>query len=342
MIRNAGVRPAVIHSMTFHRLGDIAATVIRKTRPMIERISIQNREQWLSLRRYDITASVAGALLGVHPYATAYSLHLLKSGLIDDDVEETAPMRRGKLLEPVAVQVLREERPDWSIQPYPVGYYLRDGAARLGATPDLYIDDENGRHGVVQFKSVEPSVFRREWKAEGGAIDPPLWIVCQAIVEAYLTGAECAFVAAMVVSFGVELHVVEIPIHAGIIDRIKGEVAKFWQQVEAKTPPPMDYAQDGRLLAKLHPKDNGGTVDLSGDNRTPELVAELEAWKASIKDAEFNKVKVETEIKEKLGDNTFGRLGDGRVISWKAQTRKAHEVKESTFRVLRVLNGRGA
>lgn len=306
---------------------------------MIERIAITSREQWLAARQQDITASVAGALLGVHPYATAYGLHLLKSGQVDDDVEDSPILRRGRLLEPVAVQMLREDRPEWKLDEYPVGVYLRDPVARLGATPDVTFTDEQGRRGVCQIKTVEPSVFRRDWKSDNGAVEPPLWIVVQAIVEAHLTGAEVAYVAPMVVSFGVEMPIIEIPIHAGIIAKIAIEVAKFWERIAANTPPAPDYGRDGELIARLYAADNGSTVDLTSDNRAPILVDELAAVKAEIKAAETRKEEITNEIKAKLGENTFGRLGDGRAISWKLQHRKESYVKASSFRVLRIVNG---
>ena len=49
---------------------------------MIEQLAIESREQWLAMRRQDITASTAGALLGLHPYVTAYSLWAEKTGLV--------------------------------------------------------------------------------------------------------------------------------------------------------------------------------------------------------------------------------------------------------------------
>jgi predicted phage-related endonuclease len=309
----------------------------------IERIAITDRASWLDLRKKDVTASVAGALLGVHPYASAYGLWALKSGRLDEDVEETPPMRRGRLLEPIAVQLLREERPDWTIiGDHPVGFYYRDPVARIGATPDVLVKDERGRPGVVQIKTVEPGVFRREWRDEDGLATPPLWIVVQAIIEAHLTGAEWATVAAMVVSFGVELHVVPVPIHAGIIDRIKEEVGTFWTRVESGTAPDPDYGRDGKLIAKLYPQDDGTEIDLSTDNRMPILLSDREEIKARMKADKASCEQVEAEIKSKLGSATYGRLNDGRVVSWKLQNRSGYSVAPTSFRMLRVINGRAA
>jgi hypothetical protein len=306
---------------------------------MIERLPTNGELH--PLRERDITASVAAGLLGAHPYVTPYALHMLKSGAIAADTEETAPMRRGKLLEQVAVQMIREDHPEITIQEYPVGYYYRDPARRIGATPDVLATDAQGRRGVIQIKSVEPSIFRRDWRGENGDVDPPLWICIQAIIEAHLTGAEWAAVAPMRVGFGVEIDLIPIPLHAGIMERLQREVAEFWQRVEAGTPPDPDYGKDGALIARLFPNDDGTEIDLSSDNLIQQIVADLEASRADKKAAETREKVAKTGIQEKMGAARFARLADGRRISNQTIERKAYEVAASSYRMIKIL-GRAA
>ena len=300
----------------------------------IEQVEITDRVQWMKLRGQDVTASVAGCLLGVHPYQTAYGLYLLKSGLVGEDPEETPPMKRGRLLEPVAFQMIREDKPGWTFQNYPVGVYFRDPAARLGATPDLIGRDDKDRKCVVQFKTVEPSVFRRTWKSETGEVEPPLWVICQGLIEAHLTGSEAAYVAPMVVGFGIEMPVIEIPLHDGIITRIKSEIGTFWKRIEDKSPPDPDYCRDGALIARLHPKDDGTTIDLSGSNRFAELLSVREENKGAISEAKERCDAAEAEIKSMIGDHTYAMAPDGTLVSWKTINRKAYEVAATTYRQL--------
>lgn len=307
--------------------GELAASI--KAPSKIERIRIGSRDQWLALRQKDITASVAGALLGIHPYTTAYSLWALKTGLIGDDVEETPPMRRGRLLEPVAVQMLREDRPDWQISDHPIGLYFRDPVARLGATPDLFARDEKGRWGIIQIKTVEPGIFRQQWKDEDGAVSPPLWIVIQAIVECYLCGFEWAAVAPMVVGHGVELPIVPVPLHDGIIDRIKGEVAAFWRLVEEGRTPEPDYGRDGGLLAQLHAGDDR-IVDMSADNEFPSLVASREKISAERKVLDAGWEENKARLLGKLAGAGAARMADGRLLTAKRIKVAAHQRAEST------------
>lgn len=301
----------------------------------IERIRITSREQWLRCRSQDITASTAAALLGIHPYQTAYGLWALKTGKIADDVEETPPMRRGRLMEPLAVQMLREERPDWTISDHPVGLYFRDPVARLGATPDLLARDENGRWGIVQLKSVEAGIFRRDWRDTDGNVSPPLWIVIQAIVERHLCGFEWAAVAPIVVGHGVELPVVPVPLHEGIIERIKGEVAHFWRTVESGKTPDVDYGRDGALLERLYAP-SGEVIDLTGDNSAVGLVEERERLAGEKTTLEKRQKEIKAEMLTKLAGASAGRLSDGRFITAARVNRKAYEVDATSYMDVRI------
>jgi len=295
----------------------------------IERIAVVSRDQWLALRRQDVTASVVGCLLGVHEYQTPYGLWALKTGAVGEDPEETGPMRRGRLLEPVAIAMLREERPAWQVKP--AGVYMRDPAARLGATPDvLAFDPERPGLGIVQIKTVEPGVFRKKWRDEDGEVTPPLWIAVQAIVEAHLAGAQWAAVAAMTVGFGVDLHVVPVPIHGGVVDRIYAAVADFWRMVAEGRAPDPDYGRDLRLVETLF-AGRDEIVDLSGDNALPALADEREALSSTKSAAEDRLKEIKAEFLVKLGGAEAGRIADGRLITARRVERKGYEVKASSY-----------
>lgn len=301
----------------------------------IEAHAITGRDQWLTLRDHDVTASVAAALMGIHPYATALSLWALKTGRVMEDPEETAPMRRGRLLEPVAVQLLREDYPDWTFSDHPIGLYYRDPAARIGATPDLFAKNEHGQWGIIQIKSVEPSIFRRDWKREDGLIEPPLWIVVQAIIEAHLTGFAWAAVAPMIVGHGLELPLTPVPLHQGIIERVKADVAHFWRTVESGHVPDPNYGRDGSLIEKLYAPD-GSVIDLSADNEVPDLVARKEQLASSKTDIENQQKDIKARLLHKLGSAAAGRIADGRYVSAKRVDRKGYEVGPSSYVDLRI------
>lgn len=325
----------------FISLGDAAARVVESVRPArsgVETWPVTDRASWLARRTKDVTASAAGALLGAHTYLTPYSLWCLKSGHIAEDPEETPAMVRGRLLEPVAIALLREMYPAWTITT-PHAYW-RDPAVRLGCTPDALAQDPLRKgFGVLQIKSVEPSIFRRKWRTEDGAVEPPIWIAVQALIEAHLTGASWAAVAVLRVGFGLDIDVIDIPLHAGLLTRIEAEVAAFWRGVESGQPPAADYSRDGDVIAALYPPEQDlPPIDLSADNRLPDIIAEREELMARARVDEARKKEIDAEITDKLAGHSVGVLADGTKILRTMQTRnyKARDACTVSFPQIRI------
>ncbi|GBU18070.1 hypothetical protein AOPFMNJM_4016 [Methylobacterium jeotgali] len=299
----------------------------------IERIPFTTREAWLAARAQDVTASTVAALVGAHPYVSAYEVWALKTGRIGEIAEETGAMRRGRLLEPVAVELLREQRPDWKVEPN--RDYFRDPAIRLGATPDTLVTCPVFGLGTVQIKSVERSVFARGWReADTGEIELPVGYALQVITEAHLVGAKWAAVGALVVSHDIALEIIEVPIHAGVIETLRRAVGEFWATVEGGRVPEPDWMRDVALAARLH-GDTGQTVDLSADNALPSLLDERAETKARIKADEARCSEIDAEIRTKVGFAAGASL-PGWKISLKTQEAKAYQVAARTTRPIRV------
>lgn len=213
-----------------------------------------DRAAWLDARKQDVTASVAGALLGIHPYQTPYGLWAEKSGRVVSDDADNPVLRRGRLLEPVVIEMLREDRPDWSVEYRRDNAYYRHVEDRIGATPDAFATrpDIYGR-GIIQVKTVADDKFRREWiDADTGEVVLPLWIAVQAIVEAALTESTWACVAVMVIGRGIDLQIVDVPLNTRVMARLRREVREFWRMVDAGEEPPIDWNRDGAAVAEVY------------------------------------------------------------------------------------------
>jgi predicted phage-related endonuclease len=298
---------------------------------MIERIPIESREQWLALRKNDVTASTAGALLGLHPYMSAYGLWAEKTGLVSFDAPMNAAMERGLELEPIAIKRLQKLHPEWNVAAST--YYYRDPDARLGATPDCTAFDPARDLGIIQIKSVEPSAFREHW-FEDGEMRPPLWIAIQAIIEAHLFGASWAAVAALVIGYGIDLHVIDVPIHPGLIERIKAETRKFWEMIERGEEPPPDYGKDAALIEQLFSQPEEIEIDLTGDNELPEAVAQYVQLGKDVSSINEERAARRAEILHKLGNASAARIATGRITA-KSIKRKAYVVPESSYRAIK-------
>jgi YqaJ-like viral recombinase domain len=312
----------------------------------VECIHAKSREQWLMLRRRDVTASVIGALVAPHPFVTPFELWLEKSGKLVADRQETRPMERGRELEPIALKRIQKEFPTATVISnfdFREIRYWRDSEQRIGATPDCMVVDPERGLGVVQIKSIDPSTFRRTWQPEGsnGPIDPPLWIALQALTEMRLAQANWAAVAVLRVGFGIDFDVIPIAPPDGVWQRLVAAVADFWRLVETGEPPPPDYGRDGKLIAALYPEDAGTTIDLSGDNEFIAAIAEHVQLRAELKQREVALDRLDAEIRHKAASAQRIIAGDWE-LTLKTENVKAYTVPARTRRPLRIRQRRNS
>lgn len=303
----------------------------------IVRITPRSTAAWHRHRSQDVTASQIGALFGVHEFVSPYELWAIKSGRQVLDPDESEPMKRGRLLEPVGVALLRELRPKWEITHNTgPGDYFRDTDARLGGTPDVLAVDPDRGPGIVQLKSVEQTTFRRKWLDEDGIAEPPFWIALQATIEAYLTGARWAAVAPLIIGHGIDMPIIDVPIVAGVIDRVRAETVAFWKMVDSGVEPLPDYSRDAQVIERVYARDNGDEIDLSRDNQIFDLIARRHRLKEAAKACGGEIAAVDAEIKHKMQGASIAHLPGGRKITWLMQRRAGFFTPPASFRVLRV------
>jgi hypothetical protein len=293
---------------------------------------IESDAQWHVLRGQVVGASEAAALVGVHEYLTYYGLWARKSKKLPAEADNAA-MERGRRLEAVAVDVIRDRFPELNVT-VPRDHYA-DHEFGLGATPDLLAHDGRG-NGLIQIKSVAPAIFRHNWRGDSDAVTPPIWIVIQALIEAYLVDAKWAAVAALVIDHEIDLHLIEVPLHAGIVEQIKGESLKFWEAVIAGREPDPDYKRDGELIRSVLKQDDGSEIDLSFDNELPATLAMRDAAIAEAKRCEEEVKTINAQLLHRLGSASIGRFNGG-YISAKTVKRGPYEVKATSYRQLRVV-----
>lgn len=297
------------------------------------------RAEWLALRRETIGGSESACLLGEHPWTSLSALWAEKSGMVDGLNEETPAIRRGRFLESVAIEFLREDKPEWKITPNSIGMggrFYRDIDAGLSCTPDAFvIDPARPGFGIVQIKSVAQMIFKKKWLVEG-EIEFPIYAAIQAIQEASLTGASWACVAALVVDFGIDLHVVDIPLDTGIWERLKEESSGFWQSVRDGKPPPYNFERDGKLIGKIYRYDDGSTVDLSGINDLPELAEADARLAATMKAADIKRKAIRARFLSEMKDARVAIFNGDVIATAKTVSKDGYAVKPSTFRQLRI------
>lgn len=295
----------------------------------VERHPITDRKEWLDRRRQDLTASEIGAAAGCSPWATPLEVYGRKKGWLHD-VADNAAMQRGRLLEPVALEMLRERRPEWTVvQP---DIYLRDPELRLGGTPDAIAYTFDGTV-MLEVKSMMESVFDRDWQ-DG----PPLYVELQTLANAMLWGAVSGVVAALVIDrwANLELYTFDVPRHAEAEHRIQDIASRFWRNFHAGIEPRTDYKRDAGVLAQLRkPIHDTPTMDLSSDNILPLLLEERAHLMKLSKANEERLDEIKARIVDKLAGHKHGELPGWR-ISNKMTYRPEKLVRASEFAVLRV------
>ena len=297
----------------------------------IERHAITSREQWLELRKSDVTASVIGALFSAHPYLSALKLYMMHSGVEFPTEDESRVMRRGRLMEPVVAQAVQDDHPDWQLED-PRSYF-RDPDLRLGATPDRFIIGDPRGLGVLQIKTADPRVFDRFWH---NGTKVPFYIELQTAVEMLLTNAAFGYVAVMPVpTFDFIPTILPVPRLANAERKVIDAVNQFWLDVANGREPPANYNLDAELIKFLAPRETAGKdIDLSGDNLLPVLLEERAQVMEKLSDLEARKQAINTEIQFKMRDASSA-IVPGWSITWKTvhyKPRNAYDARPLNIR----------
>ncbi len=289
-----------------------------------------DRKRWLQLRRSGIGASEIAACLGESPWLHATELYAIKIGQHDGDpsLDEAEHVFWGNQLEAAIIEGYQQR----------TGRPVRRRAELLRSKECPWalctLDGETGEKGgepawPLEIKNIGMHKAH-EWE-EG----PPRHYQLQLQQQLLVTGAQKATAAALI--GGQRLVWIDVERDEIEIRRIKHAGRIFWEMcVEAgKCPLPDGSDSASRAIAALYRKrpDPESFVQLPGAllELDEELVGLKEA-KAAIKK---RVAEIENRIKLEIGAVEYGALPDGTRYSWKQQTRAAHAVDESTFRVLR-------
>jgi predicted phage-related endonuclease len=265
-----------------------------------------------------LTASEIPAIAGHDPYVTPLRLWNQKLGLVPPE-KENEMMKRGRWLEPAAIEGLHEEHPDWLItRPRK---FVVDTERKIGATPDALITrpDRTGTTNC-QIKCPGPITFDRYWT--GGV---PTGYKLQTAMEGMLLGAESNLVCALLVDArSVRLVLYELPRSPKAEATLLDLAADFWRRIEAGDPYPADFTRDAEVVAAMFPQAEPETViDLSGDNRLPGLLERRAGQKEIIAACKEEIEVIDTEVKAKMGANEVGELPGWR-ITWKNRHTKGY------------------
>ena len=133
---------------------------------MVQKLICCNRDEWLQARQKRIGGSESSAIVGMNPYMDNNDLWEIKTGRKEAGVSDNALMQYGRNAEPYLrelftldfpqYKVFYEENNMWINDKYPFGHASLDG----------WLEDENGRRGILEIKTTNilSSMSKEKWK----------------------------------------------------------------------------------------------------------------------------------------------------------------------------------
>ncbi len=257
---------------------------------------------WLNERDKGIGASEVGAVLGLSPFETPFSLWLKKTKQAEREPENQA-MKMGHMLEPVVAQLWEEATGEKVIKASAADIiYVHPDYDFMRATPDRIV---RGRKKLLEIKTTVTTV------------DPddiyPHWLA-QVQYQMYVTGIHDADLAWLVQ--GRYFDYAHIPYDEEFAELIAGMVSSFWNDfvVGGKEPDPIsvdDFAFKG--------SEPGKTVD-ADDKAVMELI-ELFQLNEDLDERESRANELKTALKLFMGDAESLVLNGKVLATWKSGAR---------------------
>lgn len=272
------------------------------------------RDEWLYERRGGIGGSDAGAIIGVNPYRSPYSVWADKMGKLPE-IPDNERMRLGRDLEEYVAKRFTEEtgkrvkKRNAIIHNPKIPYAL--------ANLDRLIIGEDA---ILECKTTSELNLKTYKKGEY-----PATYYTQCMHYMLVTGAKKVYLAVLVYSRG--FYIFEIERDEEEIQALAEAEEHFWSEyVLGDNVPPVDGSEStGEAIGYIYNNPNGGELRATSTiNRT---LTELEYFKAQKKDIDRDIKERENIIKEYLGDNEY-LAGDDYSVSWKNQERKSFDYKK--------------
>lgn len=295
-----------------------------------ETLTFDTEEQWLAMRREDLTSTESSALFGVSPYNTEYQLYHVKRGEVDGSIEQNERMKWGNRLEAAIAEGIAE---DYGLIVEPFKVYMRLAERRIGSSFDYKIvgitdtfdgEDETYRDlfrqlgpGLLEIKNVDGFIFRKSWSEEDSEVEAPPHIEFQVQHQMLVSGLQWAVLAPLVNGNTPKptYRVQSEKVHQGILSK----AAAFWKRVDESNPPEPDFYRDGETIGRLLLDDDDEEVDMSDNQYLAQLCQEEIEASIAKKEAEKEQKAKKAEIMTIIGHHRKVIVGGVNVNAKKVQ-----------------------
>ncbi len=272
-----------------------------------------DKKEWLMYRKRGITGTDAGAICGMNPYMSAFSVYQDK---INDDIEEidNEAMRQGRDMEEYVASRFEEE----------TGFRVRRANAiyQNDKYPFMLADFDRlivGQKAGLECKTVSP-YSADKWSDD----DIPLHYQMQCQHYMAVSGYDSWYIAALI--YGRDFIIKKIERDEELITNLILVEKRFWNEhVIKRIMPDPDGTKDcSEQIAKLYFKsDKDRTVQLLGYDSVLQRREEIVDLMDKL---EQEKTSIDQRIQLELQDAGYGTVGDYRV-SWLSTVSKRLDTK---------------
>lgn len=205
---------------------------------------LKDREEWLKNRMKGIGGSEISAVIGCNPYMDNITLWKIKTGQIEaEDISDKPFVEYGHNAEYHLRELFKLDFPEYSVSYEENNSFYNDKYPFARASLDGWLEDENGRKGILEIKTTEilQSMQKEKWNKQ-----VPQNYYCQVLFYMAVLEADFAVLKAQLktVFNGVPyLQTKHYPIerkdHEADIQYLMKEGEKFWQYVQSGKMPPL-------------------------------------------------------------------------------------------------------
>lgn len=250
---------------------------------------------WLEKRKYYVTGTDAGKLIGVSPYGGKFAVWLDKMGRAAP-VVETPAMKAGKKFESAILQTYAEEM-NCKLE-HVDGYQLItcDKYPRLGASLDGWNHD---LQIPVDAKNIK---WKNEKWGDAWTDQFPEYYKAQLQVQMMVTGATFAHLAVMF--SGQDFFIYSMEYDEDMAQKILDATEEFWPYVENDQMPEADGSDEATEYIKSEFARGDAAAVKDPTEEILEALKGLQKAKLDEKDAQDRKTEFENRIKLYMGDAT--------------------------------------
>ena len=280
---------------------------------MTNEIAYNSKEEWLSLRRNFIGGSDAGAVVGLNPYKSAYTLWAEKTGKIPE-FEGNLITEVGSYLEDFVAKLFEKE----------TGKKVRRKNRMLinHEYPFACADVDRvivGENAILECKTTNSFPAMKKFKT---GEYPESWY-CQMTHYLAVGGYEKAYLAVLIGCR--EFKVFELDRDEEEIKALMSAEAVFWDKVQKDIPPEADGTEStSDTITTIYPESNDNTVNLMAYETD---LKQYMTYTSLIKDAEKQRDEVANRIKAFLGESGRGESNNFKV-SWTSSKRVSFDSKK--------------